>query len=58
VTDYRNPLMAEGMKILGFVQRFGLGIPLAEQELRKNGNPPPEYRFEPARLLTVVRRRL
>ncbi len=25
VTDYRNPLLAEAMKALGFVQRFGVG---------------------------------
>ncbi|MDD4933232.1 MAG: ATP-binding protein [Methylacidiphilaceae bacterium] len=55
-TDYRNPLIAEGMKVLGYVQRFGLGIPLAEEELRKNGNPRPEYCFEPTRLLTTLRR--
>ncbi|WP_018290405.1 ATP-binding protein [Verrucomicrobium sp. 3C] len=56
VTDYRNPLLAEGMKILGYVQRFGLGIPLTEEALRKNGNPKPEYRFEPTHLLTILRR--
>ena len=45
-TDYRNPLLAEIMANLGFAQRFGLGIPLAERALRDNGNPPPEFRFE------------
>lgn len=36
-TDYRNPLVAEAMKVLGYVQRFGLGIPLAENQLEKRG---------------------
>lgn len=45
-TDYRNPLLAEIMANLGFAQRFGLGIPLAKEALRANGNPPPEFRFE------------
>ena len=52
-TDYRNPLLAEIMANLGFAQRFGLGIPLAEQALRDNGNPPPEFRLE-QQLVTVT----
>lgn len=55
-TDYRNPLIAEAMKTLGFVQRFGMGIPLARKELEKNGNPPPEFHFEPTDVLVTIRR--
>jgi ATP-dependent DNA helicase RecG len=54
-TDYRNPLLAEAMKVLGYVQRFGMGIPLAYRELEKNGNPPPEFHFQPNSVLAVVR---
>ena len=43
VTDYRNPHLAEAMKILGYVQRFGVGIATARAELLANGNPPPEF---------------
>ncbi len=57
VTDYRNPLLAEAMKVLGFVQRFGMGIPLAYKELQKNENPKPEFKFEPTGVLAIVRRR-
>ena len=46
-TDYRNPLLAEVMHHLGFAQRFGLGVPLARKALASNGNPQPEFRFEP-----------
>ncbi|MCC6782787.1 MAG: putative DNA binding domain-containing protein [Planctomycetes bacterium] len=53
VTDYRNPLIAELMVNLGYAQRFGLGIPLALEALSANGNPPPEFRFEPT--LSAVR---
>lgn len=56
-TDYRNPLLAEAMKVLGFVQRFGIGIPLARQELDKNGNPPPDFGFEGSGVQVTVRRR-
>ena len=56
-TDYRNPLLAEIMGNLGFAQRFGLGIPLAREALRGNGNPEPEFRFEQQRVTAVVRAR-
>jgi ATP-dependent DNA helicase RecG len=57
VTDYRNPHLAEAMKNLGFVQRFGIGISLARSELAKNGNPEPEFQPEDTHLLVIVRRR-
>ncbi|WP_345249974.1 ATP-binding protein [Pigmentiphaga soli] len=43
VTDYRNPNVAEALRVLGYVQRFGFGIQIARSELAKNGNPPPVF---------------
>lgn len=57
ITDYRNPLLAEAMKVLGYVQRFGMGIPLARKQLADNGNPPAEFQFEATGVLATVRRR-
>lgn len=57
VTDYRNPNLAEAMKVMGFVQRFGIGIQLARKELQKNGNPDIEFNVESTTVLAVVRRR-
>ena len=57
VTDYRNPHLAEAMKNLGYVQRFGIGIQLARSELQKNGNPPLEFAVEDTHLLATVRKR-
>ena len=54
-TDYRNPLLAEIMANLGFVQRFGLGLPLARRALEANGNPAPEFDFEPTLVVATVR---
>ena len=54
VADYRNPHLAEAMKNLGYVQRFGVGIPLARKELEKNGNPPPEFIVEEAHVLAIL----
>jgi ATP-dependent DNA helicase RecG len=56
--DYRNPHLAEAMKNLGFVQRFGVGIATAQQELANNGNPPAEFDVQPSAVLAVVRRRV
>lgn len=57
VTDYRNPNLAEAMKVLGFVQRFGVGIAPARAELLKNGNPPVVFNVQPANVLATVRKR-
>jgi ATP-dependent DNA helicase RecG len=55
VTDYRNPHLAEAMKTLGYVQRFGIGIPTAQKELSKNGNSPAEFIIEDSYLSVIVR---
>ena len=54
-TDYRNPLLAEIMHHLGFAQRFGLGVRLARHALVENGNPPPEFDFQPTLVVATVR---
>jgi len=41
--DYRNPHIAEAMRVLGLVQRFGAGIATAQAALRDNGNPPVKF---------------
>ncbi len=57
ITDYRNPNLAEAMKVLGYVQRFGIGIQTARAALHKNGNPDIDYDVEPMTVLATVRRR-
>lgn len=57
VTDYRNPHLAEAMKNLGYVQRFGIGIPTAQKELKKNGNPLAEFAIEESYISVTVRER-
>lgn len=41
--DYRNPIVAEALKILGYVNKFNRGIATAQAELKINGNPPAEF---------------
>lgn len=58
VTDYRNPTLAEAMKLLGYVEKFGVGIQRVYSLLAKNGNPEPEFDFtSPTHVLVTVRRR-
>ena len=43
LVDYRNPNLADAMKTLGYVQRFGVGIPIAKRLLAEAGHPEPEF---------------
>jgi ATP-dependent DNA helicase RecG len=56
--SYRNPIVAEAMKSLGFVNRFGYGVLRAQQLLHDNGNPPPEFDFDEHSVLVKVYRRI
>ncbi len=44
--SYRNPILAEALKTLGFVNRFGRGVVRAQAALLKNGNKPAEFHFD------------
>lgn len=56
ITDYRNPTLAEIMSNLGYVQRFGAGLPTARRALEANGNPELELEAQPTAVLATVRR--
>jgi ATP-dependent DNA helicase RecG len=55
--DYRNPTVATALYMLGFVQRFGMGIPLARKACKDNGNPEPEFRLDLPTFAVIVRAR-
>jgi len=57
VNDYRNPTIAEAMKNLGYVERFGTGITRAKAALVANGNAPATFHFEETHVLVTVRRK-
>jgi ATP-dependent DNA helicase RecG len=46
VNDYRNPVIAEAMKVLGYVNRFNRGIARVKVELKENGNPEPVFDYD------------
>lgn len=54
VSDYRNPVLGEAMKVLGYVERFGVGIARAEAALAANNNPPARFDIEPTHLLVTL----
>jgi ATP-dependent DNA helicase RecG len=51
VSDYRNPIISEGMKILGFVNKFSRGVMRVREELKENKNGEPVFNFN---LLTAL----
>lgn len=52
VSDYRNPFIAEAMKVLGYVNRFSRGVYRVQKELEENGNGQASFDFS---LITVFR---
>lgn len=57
LTSYRNPVLAEAAKVLGYVNRFGRGLPVVHAELEKNGSPPARFETNPGFFLVTVGRR-
>ena len=55
--SYRNPVIAEALKTMGYVNRFGFGIQHAQKLLKENGNPPAEFSFEDRVVAVTIRRK-
>jgi ATP-dependent DNA helicase RecG len=56
-SSYRNPVIAEAMKSLGLVNRFGYGVQRAQALLLQNGNAPAEFKFDIQSVLTIIHQR-
>jgi ATP-dependent DNA helicase RecG len=56
-SSYRNPVIAEFMKTLGYVNRFGMGIRLAQSHMQRNGNPPVTFECDDRTFLATLSRR-
>lgn len=54
VNAYRNPIIAEAMHVLGYVNRFGRGIARAKRSLQENGSPEPRFEFETNHFLVSI----
>ena len=53
-TSYRNPVIAEAMKTLGFVNRFGRGVTRCQAALQKNGHRKADFHFEQNYVLAKI----
>ena len=54
-TAYRNPVIAEAMKTIGAVNRYGRGVERAQIALEKNGSPPAEFIFGDTYFASIIR---
>lgn len=46
VNNYRNPIISESMKVLGYVNRFSRGVVRVNEELMENGNGKALFNFD------------
>lgn len=54
VNDYRNPILAEAMAVLGYANRFGRGVARAQRMLKENGSPTAEFTIEETHFLVKI----
>jgi len=54
VNSYRNPILAEVMHNLGYVNRFGRGVARAQRSLAVNGSSEPTFQFELNHFLVTI----
>lgn len=54
VNDYRNPIVAEAMKVLGYVNKYNRGINRVKKLLAENGNPEPQFNVDKITVFEVV----
>ena len=55
--DYRNPNLAEVMRTLRYVQRFGLGISMARRLLEEAGHPDLKFDVDSSYIQATIRAR-
>ena len=55
IVDYRNPNIADVFKTLGYVQRYGVGIQTAQNEMKRNGNPPIEFNINNSVVICILK---
>jgi len=54
VNDYRNPIVAEGMKVMGFVNMFNHGVQNVKDLLKANKNPEPQFNVDKITVFEVI----
>ncbi|MCP5527780.1 MAG: putative DNA binding domain-containing protein [Verrucomicrobiales bacterium] len=54
VNAYRNPVIAEAMHVLGYVNRFGRGIARAKRALADNGSAEARFDYQTSHFLAII----
>ena len=54
VNDYRNPIVAEVLKVLGYVNKFNRGIARVKSDLIENGNGNADFKVDKRTVFEVV----
>lgn len=54
-STYRNPNLADAMRVSGLVQRYGVGIPRARRELHANSQKEPGFDVDAHHVRCTVR---
>ena len=54
VNDYRNPIISEAMKVMGYVNKFNRGIDRVQRMLLDNGNPQAQFDVNKLTVFEVV----
>ena len=57
ITSYRNPTIAEAIKNMGFMQKFGRGLVTVREELNNNGNPPADFDISENFISVTIKKR-
>ena len=55
IVDYRNPNLTDAMRTVGYIQKFGLGIPLSKRLLVEAGHPEPDFEFGDTYVKVTIR---
>jgi ATP-dependent DNA helicase RecG len=50
----RNPTLAQAMREMGLVERFGTGVYLMRREMQANGSAPPLFTLEPDTFMVTL----
>lgn len=54
LTDYRNPNLSEAMRVLGYIQRSGVGLEIARQILKEAGHPDLRFQVDPNHVMVSI----
>ena len=54
VNDYRNPVIAEAMKVMDYVNMFSRGVGRVQEVLRENGNAEAVFELDKITVFNVV----